>query len=107
MLLAVGRHFRLSDRVKVVVGREMLENKYIEREWSDQWLAVPVDVPGPTTLILGQPTEEELETAAAFTARYSDAKREESVEILLAKGKTRRRLDARPASDSELEARRI
>jgi tRNA-specific 2-thiouridylase len=107
VLLAIGRHFRLSDRVKLVVGRVEIENHYLEREWSDHWLAVPIDTPGPTTLILGEPTKENLEGAAAVTARYSDAKREASVPILLTKGEQQLRLDMPPAADSELDRYRI
>ncbi len=107
VLLAVGRHFRLSDRVKIVVGRDRVENNYIERDWVGEWLADPVDIPGPTTLILGDPTDDELMTAAAITARYSDAKLESSVRIGLKRIEDERVIDAAPAGDDELDRYRI
>jgi tRNA-specific 2-thiouridylase len=107
VLLGIGRHFRLSDSVKLVVGREKLENHYLEREWSDYWLAMPIDAPGPTTLVLGEATKGNLETAAAVTARYSDAKREASVSIRLTRGDERLSFDVEPAADSEIGPYRI
>jgi tRNA-specific 2-thiouridylase len=107
VLLALGRHLRLSDRVAVVVGREKIENHYIENNWSDHWLAFPADVPGPTSLVLGEPTRDDLETAAAVTARYSDAKHETSVRILLKRGDEELVFDVRPAADEEIDRYRV
>ena len=107
VLLAAGRHFRLSGTVKIVVGRDQMENHYIERDWIGEWLADPIDVPGPTTLILGDPTDDDLMTTAAITARYSDAKRESSVRISLKRAGEERIVDVRPVPDDELDRYRI
>jgi tRNA-specific 2-thiouridylase len=107
VLLAIGRHFRLDGGARLVVGRNKTENEYIERNFSGDWLASPVDCPGPTTLLLGEPVEGDLERAAAFTARYSDCKREASVGIRIARGDEEFLLDVPPAEDGELENHRI
>ena len=107
VLLFAGRHFRLSGAVKIVVGRHQMENHYIERNWAGEWLADPVDSPGPTTLILGDPTDDDLMTAAAITARYSDAKRESSVRISLKRAGEERIVDVAPVPDDELDRYRI
>jgi tRNA-specific 2-thiouridylase len=107
VLLAIGRHFRLDGGARVVVGRNRTENEYIERNFSRDWLAEPVDCPGPTTLVLGGPSRDDLEKAAAFTARYSDCKREASVHIRMARGEEELLLDVPPAEDGELERYRI
>ncbi len=107
VLLAIGRHFRLDGGARLVVGRNRTENEYIERNFSGYWLAAPVDCPGPTVLLLGEPAEGDLERAAAFTARYSDCKREESVGIRVAKGDEERLLDVPPAGDGDLDRYRI
>ncbi len=69
LLFSVGRHFRLSPEVRIVVGRREVENLYLERAWAGEWLARPVDVPGPTALVLGSPAEDDLRLAASFVAR--------------------------------------
>lgn len=107
ILLAVGRHFRLSPQVKIVVGREEAENLYLEKNWGDDWLAAPVEHPGPTVLIMGEAGDEELRIAAAVTARYSDAKRLPNVKVMVKKGERERIYEIAPAGDEELERYRI
>ena len=107
VLLSIGRHFRFAGGSRVVVGRNITENQYIERNFPGDWLAEPVDCPGPTTLLLGEPARDDLERAAAFTARYSDGKNESSVKIRIAKAGEELLFDIAPASDEELELYRI
>ncbi len=107
VLLAIGRHFRLESGSRLVVGRNQTENLYIERTFTGEWLAEPVDCPGPTTLLLGAAAGGDLERAAAFTARYSDCKHEEKVPIRVSRGDEERLFDIEPASDEELERYRI
>lgn len=70
MLLKVGRHFRISPDVKAVVGREEGENKFLERYAAGRWKLEVLDELGPTTLIEGEPTREDLRLVAGITARY-------------------------------------
>jgi tRNA-uridine 2-sulfurtransferase len=72
--LKVGRHFRLGPSAKAVVGRNQAENRTIGglTETGDTILK-PVGVPGPTVLVPGGGTPEEVRTAAAILAAYSDA----------------------------------
>ena len=107
VLLAIGRHFRLEGGSRIVVGRHFTENQYIERNFSEEWLAEPVDCPGPTTLLLGEPAKDDLEKAAAFTARYSDGKNEASVSIRIVREREELLFDIAPAADEELERYRI
>ncbi|MBN2439560.1 MAG: tRNA 4-thiouridine(8) synthase ThiI [Deltaproteobacteria bacterium] len=75
-LLKVGRHFRLTDTTKVVVGRNAGDNGTIERlaEACDALIRV-VQFPGPTVLVPGGGDEETRRLAAGLCARYSDAPR--------------------------------
>jgi len=72
-LLKVGRHFRLSPGVKVVVGRNEDENHRL------QHLARQGDLLFVTLLRgeAGADEEAEIHLAAAITARYSDAEGDE------------------------------
>lgn len=73
-LLKVGRHFRLDENTKLVVGRNKEENSNISL------LALPDDIVletqgyvGPTSLLRGKTAHEYVELAASITLRYSDA----------------------------------
>lgn len=107
LLLHVGRHFRLSPGVKLVAGRREAENVYLEKEWSREWLAFPLDAPGATVLVQGEATAEELEIAAAVAARYSDAKTQVKVRIALRRAGEERIFEAAPASDEIIERYRV
>jgi len=78
-LLKVGRHFRLSPEVKVVVGRNQEENHRILALAKERDILFEVqDWGGPVALLRGQASEREIHLAAAITARYSDAPAEKS-----------------------------
>ena len=72
-LLQIGRHFRISDSVKAIVGRNRHENEALEDFAEGRIRLEPKDVMGPTTLVEGSPSGEEMVLAAALTARYCDA----------------------------------
>lgn len=74
-LLRLGRHFRISENCKVIVGRDELENNSIEAiaEEGDYLLKV-IDYGSPTTILTGSITDSDIENAARLCARYSDAK---------------------------------
>ena len=72
-LLQIGRHFRISDAVKVIIGRNRFENEDLETYGAGRIRLEPTKVMGPTTLIEGNVGAEDLVLAAALTARYCDA----------------------------------
>jgi tRNA U34 2-thiouridine synthase MnmA/TrmU len=91
-LLKWGRHFRLPGGAKAVVGRTHRENEAILalRESADLILKV-LQIPGPLVLLPENAAEEDVQTAAALAAAYSDAPEgaEVEVEVQWAGGKTR------------------
>lgn len=80
-LLKVGRHFRLSPGVKVVVGRNEDENHRLQHlaRRGDFFFEVK-GCGSPITLLRREAGEEEIHLPAAITARYSDAQ-EDRVEV--------------------------
>jgi len=81
-LLKVGRHFRFSDRVKLVVGRNKEENQKIQTfAQKEDILLKIVDFPGPLSLLRGKPDKKDIEKAAAITAHYSKTKDSEKLEV--------------------------
>jgi tRNA U34 2-thiouridine synthase MnmA/TrmU len=82
-LLKMGRHFRFSPGVKLVVGRQEEENQKIETfaHGGDILLKVS-SFPGPLSLLRGKLDGGDIERAAAITAHYSKAKDLENVEVI-------------------------
>jgi len=73
-LLAVGRHFRCSPELKIVVGRDAAENVRLAALADERhWLVEPLDHPGPSALVCGRRDEATLELAAALVARHARA----------------------------------
>jgi tRNA U34 2-thiouridine synthase MnmA/TrmU len=74
LLAKVGRHFRLSEVAKAVVGRNKAENqKIVTLARPGDRLLELADFSGPTTLLRGQTDHPHLLQAAALTRRYGDA----------------------------------
>ena len=80
-LFHFGRHFRLAENVKVIVGRNHEENEQLARLSEGRLRIDPLDVMGPTTLVEGQPSDEQLQVCCALAARYCD--HEAGVELRL------------------------
>ncbi len=80
-LLKLGRHFRISRSGKVVVGRDQAENELLERHTEGRWTFKVMGHEGPLTLLEGDSNAEDIERAAALTARYSDGKSEPRLEV--------------------------
>lgn len=83
-LLKWGRHFRINEGTKIVVGRDQKENGMITslREDVDTVLIVE-SFPGPTVLVTGELSSEEIKLAASITVSYSDAAIGQSVVVQL------------------------
>ncbi len=109
LLLRYGRHFRLSDRVKVIVGRNEAENEALCNLSSGRILIEPLVVMGPTTLIEGDPVNDELSIAAALTARYCDHDEGRPVTFRLLRSGEAKTIAAAPlpADDPRISAWRL
>ncbi|TAL36439.1 MAG: hypothetical protein EPN93_08425 [Spirochaetes bacterium] len=69
-LLAVGRHFRLRENLKIIVGRSEVENRELEKYRHEaDCFAVP-EFKGPALYARGGFTGNDLETLAGMCARY-------------------------------------
>ena len=73
-LLKIGRHFRLDEQTKFIVGRNKDENEMIKA------IALPGDIlleakdfVGPVSILRGSNAKEHLKFASSVTLRYSDA----------------------------------
>lgn len=109
-LLKVGRHFRLEEGVRLIVGRNKEENRRILQ------LAIEGDIclqvsgyPGPIGLLRGRNNDDgNLFLAASIIARYSDTPyRRAKVEYFRLPEKEKRYIEAAPAEEKKLDALRI
>ncbi len=88
-LLKRGRHFRICEKAKIVVGRNQRENELIAslvRE-GDTLLRVE-SLPGPTVLATGELSPEEIKLTASIAASYSDAAIDQSVAVRVTRNST-------------------
>jgi len=88
-LLKVGRHFRLDDATRLVIGRDHRENVTIFTfSRPTDLLLTTRDAPGPTALLRGNLGDEHVRVAAALTARYSKLRQAPSVAIEMRPGRS-------------------
>jgi tRNA U34 2-thiouridine synthase MnmA/TrmU len=107
IFLRLGRHFRLG-RARAIVGRNEKENNVLSA------LAERRGLPrfevkghmGPVSILVGDAESETVETMAAITARYSDAPRDEVVDVEVVDGGIRV-LRVSSMGDEEIESLRI
>jgi len=83
-LLKIGRHFRLDEETKFVVGRNKDENEMIKA------LALPADIlleakdyVGPVSILRGKNAKSHIEFASSVTLRYSDAPENEHGTVIV------------------------
>jgi tRNA U34 2-thiouridine synthase MnmA/TrmU len=83
-LLKFGRHFRIDQDLKLVVGRNKKENQVMQEisKPGDMRMKT-LSVPGPVVMIRGELSPETERLAAILTATYSDAKDREEIDIVL------------------------
>ena len=73
-LLKVGRHFRLDEQTKFVVGRNKDENEMIKAiALPDDILLQTRDHMGPVSILRGKNADMHVKFASSITLRYSDA----------------------------------
>ena len=74
-LIAYGRHFRVSPRFKLIIGRDEQENALLARCFTEGDIRFEMaDCLGPLALVRGAADEDTLRQCAAIVARYSRGK---------------------------------
>jgi len=106
-LLKAGRHFRLDQQTKVIVGRNEEDNTRLDSLSKEgDYLLTLVDMPGPLTLLRGKITEEKIQTAARITARYGKSQVLPSVKVSVKQvgnNATERIVEITPMSQEEAD----
>jgi len=105
-LLKMGRHFRMSPAVKLVVGRNEEENLKIQTFSQEGDVLLQVShYRGPLSLLRGSVNGKVIEKAGAIAARYTKAKELKEVEVVWKKAKEEegRSIFVSPISEGEIE----
>lgn len=110
LMLKIGRHFRVSDRLKVIVGRNERENNFLKHYEKGRHVFEILDYPSAHVLAEvkdGGLLDGEAETLASIAARYSDAPEGAAVKVQHRFGDALRTLEASPAGEDALDRWRV
>lgn len=107
-----GRHFRISDQFKVIVGRDAEENEALKHyAHRDDYIFEFEDQKGPTAILKGyNPASDILETAAGLVQKFSKQNTLPAQEVLYWPANDRNvlnRIRAKDLTDEELERMKI
>jgi tRNA-specific 2-thiouridylase len=103
-LLKHGRHLRLSEDAKVIVGRREGENRTIEDLSRNGDVIIKVkDYPGPTVLVPYGCDDATLQVAASICVLYSDAPNDSEMTAVCKKGDSSRLIPAKSASKEDVK----
>lgn len=81
-LLKYGRHFRISDNVKVIVGRNNADNEGLKKLITEDDLILNMtNFPGPFVLV-PYGSESDKQIASSLCIRYSDAPDDQKANVL-------------------------
>lgn len=88
-VMKYGRHLRLSEGAKLVVGRDKTENEALEAIQNDKFIALKtVDVMGPYSLLSKNASQADRELAAKIVLTYTKASPQESYDVTLGESET-------------------
>lgn len=81
-VLKYGRHFRVSEKAKIISTRTAEEAQEIKQYLTKKdMIFLAKDFNGSMVIIIGEATAEDIEFAAKITGRYCKGKNEEKIEI--------------------------
>ncbi len=80
-LLKYGRHFRLPDGAKLIVGRNQEDNEGLQGIKSEKYVIVKLPIAGPFSLLSAAATLEDKVLAAKIAMTYARSSVKESYEV--------------------------
>jgi len=100
-VLRYGRHFRLSEQAKVIVGRNERENEELLKLSAGRIMIEPLEAMGPVSLIEGSPSDDELCLAAAVATRYCDHDDPSPIKLRIVRGEEEETIAIAPLSPDD------
>jgi len=104
MLLKVGRHIRPKPNYKLIVSREEGENRFLSG-YRKQFTHIETQsCGGPLTLVDGDASDQDLETASRIVARFSQGKNQDRVTVKITRlGGEEQIMEVLPMPPSEIK----
>jgi len=103
-LLKYGRHFRINESSKAIVGRNSLENEALQRLSGEGDIVIHIaQFPGPTTMVPHGGDDITIHSAASLCALYSDAPKNEEVTASCRRGNSVSHLRVKAALRDDIE----
>jgi len=104
-LLSYGRHLRLNEKIKIIVGRNKKDNDNLLCLYRKDFdiLVKMKSIPGPVVLIPNGCDSDGVKQAVSICAGYSKVMEGESVEVYVAKPEGSGVITATPISISEVQ----
>ncbi|HEY5653002.1 MAG TPA: hypothetical protein VIR63_01380 [Pontiella sp.] len=103
-LLKTGRHMRLADDVKIIVGSCKEDNDILEEQAHAEDLRITCpDLPSPLTIAPSNITEEQLKITAEITARYAKNPEGKPVKVEISKGSEKRSIMVSPMTPEDVK----
>jgi tRNA U34 2-thiouridine synthase MnmA/TrmU len=103
-LLKYGRHFRINEFSKAIVGRNSIENEALQRLSHEEDTVIYMEqFPGPTVIVPYGSDEPTILSAASLCASYSDAPKNEEVTALCRKGDSTSHIQVKAALREDIE----
>lgn len=115
-LLKVGRHFRVSNNTKLIVGRNHHENEILQSLACDSdYLLEPIDIPGPLSIFRTNEKpdlrryKKMLMFSIGIALRYSDTdiKNQYDIKVTNRKTKLKKIIKSKPLISNEIDKFRI
>ena len=109
-ILSIGRHFRLADGTRLVVGRDVEENDILlSLTKGDDIVFKLKDYQGPISILRGKGSGDLINIAASIAAYHTKFRDEKSIAVYYWKGKPseKQTLLTKPSSKEEVEKLRI
>ena len=107
-LLKVGRHLRIADNTKLIVGRNKDENDVLSSlALPDDLLLEVKDHKGPVALLRGNFDENVMQLASSIVHRYSDAPKDEKCVVTIKNNDISKEISAPSIDEEQLNSYRI
>ncbi len=103
--LKLGRHFRINDNLKIIVGRNEKDNDALTNLAVNEIVLQAKDFPGPIAVLnsMIQPAEEEIKIAASLLLRYCNKAPETSNVIYGTKFQLHQTVEVKKMSPAKVE----
>lgn len=105
-ILRIGRQFRMTPKAKIISTRTKIEGDEVKEYLKKEDLVFMCkEFNGSMIIIIGEPSEEDIELAARISGRYSKGKDEEKIKIIYGNytKSYNNEIEVTPANDDDIK----